>query len=150
MPLPNRVHAILSNRSIAWAENGLLVVLDGLVGKFLCFSKIEAALTFGAAGLLVLASMRSESVWPTTYGVPMGAVGGRLGDPGGVDHPELLSQRVEVMLDHLTDLFGLVVLVSSVMWVAAIQRSFLHVDLDGVTAPTTQQLHCVQQEPSPC
>ena len=108
------------HRSIAWAETGLIVVLDGLVGEFLCFVQLEAPFALRARGFLVLAHVRCEPIWPSTNCAPMRAVGGCLRDTREVyhlrhrvDHPEFLPQGFQIVLDDLSDLFGFVVFLTS-------------------------------------
>ena len=110
------------HRSIAWAETGLIVVLEGLVGEFLCFVQLEAPFALWAGGFLVLAPVRCKPIWPSTNCVPTRAVGGCLGDTREVyhlrhriDHPEFLPQGFEVVLDDLSDLFGFVVFLTSMV-----------------------------------
>ena len=108
--VPNRVRPILStDPSPRRKETGLIVVLEGLVGEFLCFVQLEAPFALRAGGLVVLAPVRCEPIWPSTNCVPMRAVGGCFRHTGEVyhlrhrvDHPKFLPQSFQVVLDDLS------------------------------------------------
>ena len=143
------------HRSIALAETGLIFVLEGLVGECLRLVQLEAPFALRAGGLLVLAPVRCEPIWPSTNCVPMCAVGGCFRDTGDVyylrhrvDHPKFLPQGLEVVLDDLSDLFGFVVFLTSMVRISAKQGCLLYVDLDSVASPAAQKLYCVQGETS--
>ena len=91
------------HRSFAWAETGLIVVLEGLVGELLCLVKLEAPFALRAGGLVVLAPVRRKPVRPSADSVPMCTVGGCFRNAGKVyhlrhrvDHPKFLSESLQV------------------------------------------------------
>ena len=52
------------------------------------------------------------------------------------------------MLDDLSDLFGFVVLLASMIVVSSTQGCLLYIYFDGIASPAAQKLYCVQGKAS--
>ena len=67
-----------------------------------------------------------------------------------VDDPEFPSERFQIMFDHFAHLLRCRDLFGAKMWITSMQRGLLHIHLDGITPPSSDELHRVQREPSSC